>query len=286
MTGQPDFDPFTIDRLLDGATAGPADVQAVVDALSVDVQPSELAGEQMAVDGMAATIAAPVAGSIGTRRRMGARTGALAAVGALAFTGVAAAATGVPVPVVEDVFGAEEPVLVELDDAEIEDLGLGADDEKTATGDDEFDAEDEGGQDGDEGDLVADNDDDEADEDKAEDVDGEDGNDLDNDEKDNHGSVVSEAAKSDCGKKNVDPQPEECGDVDNHGEYVSEIAKENGKAGENGNANKSNDEDESEDEEAEEAAAEPADPPAEKKDISREPKGEKSPGNGGGNGDN
>lgn len=239
MSAQSDFDPFTIDRLLDGMTTGPSEVRAVVDALSAPAQPNELLGQHSVIDAMAAvvTTAPTVAASTPRVRRLSARTGALAAAGALAFSGVAAAATGVPIPVVESVFGNDEPALVELGEGELDDLGLSESEDEGAGTDAGQEAND--GNDADDGSApaLAADETEEKDGDSKDDLDegaddGADGADV---EKDNHGAAVSEAAKSDCGKKNVEPQPEDC-DADNHGEFVREVAKQNGKAGENGNA--------------------------------------------------
>lgn len=227
----PDLDPFTVDRILDGEATDTM-LSPVLDALSTPALASEVQGVASAVACIAAAIPAPATADVPTRgiRRLTTRTGALAAAGALAFTGVAAAATGVPVPVVQEIFLGDEPVLVEMGDPETRD----ADEVPSFIDDSDAGSDDDGEKDNEgKGDKAA----------KVAKVAKEA-----KERKQNHGAVVSGAAESDCGKAdkgngatkaNVEAveegaaeAPDLC-DADNHGKFVIDFAKKD-KADKNG----------------------------------------------------
>lgn len=226
----PDLDPFTVDQLLDGAATDPL-VSPVLDALGTPALASEVEGASSAAACIAAAIPAPAVAGVPTRgiRRLTTRTGALAAAGALAFSGVAAAASGVPVPVVQGIFDtADEPVLIEVDDPDTKSL-------------DELEQANLVGDDGDDSDVGADDDAEKDKTDQKEETDK-----ADKERKDNHGAAVSEAAKSDCGKKPktadtteepaVEVPVDPACDADNHGAFVKDVAKSD--VGKTNNTNK------------------------------------------------
>ena len=116
MTHMPDheLDAFTAERLLDGGRdAGFGQVGAVLDALRCPPRPHELVAGAAVVSEMstlvaASTVVAPVRPRAG---RLGRRTAGLALAGVVAVGGVAAAATGTLESVVG---GGPDPVLVEV----------------------------------------------------------------------------------------------------------------------------------------------------------------------------
>ena len=116
MTHMPDheLDAFTAERLLDGGRdAGFGQVGAVLDALRCPPRPHELVAGAAVVSEMSTLVAAStVVAPVRPRAgRLGRRTAGLALAGVVAVGGVAAAATGTLESVVG---GGPDPVLVEV----------------------------------------------------------------------------------------------------------------------------------------------------------------------------
>jgi hypothetical protein len=204
----PGLDPFTADALLDGdALVAGTPLADMLDNLKEVGMSNELSGELAAVEAMAVVMGASTATAVPRpRRRMTARAVALAATGTLAFSGVAAAA-GLPVPIVSDVFSPERaPSLADVEDPR-DDL---ANEQGAVT--DDTGAEIEAGGD----DVTARDGDAEARDETHSDA----------------GSGSSALARSDCGKPDVDPTDvdqsvdADCDEATNHGKFVSEGAKE------------------------------------------------------------
>ena len=105
MTDDSTIDPFFGEALLLGHGRVDGDpLSDLLDALGGSPLPSETAGAASTIGGMVANVSAAVAARApSSRRRLTTRVGALAVAGSMFLTSVAAAAVGVPVPIVSEV---------------------------------------------------------------------------------------------------------------------------------------------------------------------------------------
>lgn len=230
------LDLFSSDALLDGSASVSGDpLSDMFVTLSGGGLPAELEGESAAIQSMAAAITTSAAAKAPrSRRRLTTRASALAAAGSLVFSGVAAAAAGVPVPVVSEVVDElfrpdATPTLVDTDEID------GTDQQPLDVGDSDAPVSDDEGSsldpDGDAGKAAPQRDSDDQTPSGEGPADGTKGDDSPVGEPGNSGRAHSE-----CGKPFAEPNGDpECLDADNHGGHVSE-GNGNGN-GENGNAN-------------------------------------------------
>jgi hypothetical protein len=248
------LDPFSADASLDGSARESGDpLSDILTTLSGVGLPSELEGESADLQSMTAAItASPAAKTPRSRRRLTTRTSALAAAGSLLFSGVAAAAAGVPVPIVSEVVDEifapiETPTLVDLGDDDVDVESGDGQDPKLAVNERDSDdnaeveegspdgsvkQDEPAGDDAQSGPQKDSQDQTDTDEEADGGTEGDAGADATGEEPGN-----SVRAHSDCGKPDAEPTGDpECDDAENHGGHVSD-GDGDGNGGGNGNSN-------------------------------------------------